>query len=712
MEEIDRECSQDNIFVIFSAAHTNFTSDHVDFSTRLRTRRCMESLSAYAKDCTSAFIFSGGFGGLYTTKQNWRGRRKEDWRRFRAALLVLRTTPEAKIVLHAKRQTFGERLALFAAVGLARISGGARITIQKSANPKKSKFAAALDMLRLQGKAASGLPVALAFNAVADQLDNDTFKIRQCTKHLSARQGMVWQSLLTALANEDTIMPLCEDWSHHFAGQQQDTALFEKHLAQIYSNAPNNMAFAKSALENAWPLAEAPSPDSIDAALKVKPDTPAQAANFMRIIYFAVRLGKRVEAEEWFAPCDGESGLPRIAMVLACLLDCTLNDLAHVNQPWRAPEIAEWYRALCLRFPALSHNQPTKPNVLPRLRIFGIENVETGLGRNQKMLSDALATASANATHILRPSHLHCLNADSIPQSVWRSGASREHQIGFLLWEHAAVPAAHDLAGNMLDDIWAPTRFVADIYRRHYGREVFQCGKAITLPDVAPAFPPEYNIQQESTVFLTCLDAPSGVERKNPLAAVKAFVKAFPERDSNHRLIVKSTPLENNDWADPFGQLAKIAKIAGRDPRIIFDTRSLPFEALLAMIRASDGIIAPHRGEGFGYIPAYALYYARPVIVTDWSGTRDFCTQQTAYPVRYKMIDTPARCLPFPAPPTQWPEIDQTALAAAIRSVASDPAHALAKARRGQQFIHTEYSEAALAQRIKTRLVETGILAP
>lgn len=213
------------------------------------------------------------------------------------------------------------------------------------------------------------------------------------------------------------------------------------------------------------------------------------------------------------------------------------------------------------------------------------------------------------------------------------------------------------------------------------------------------------------TRFLVCFDARSSVARKNPLAAVRAFQAAFPER-RDMELVVKTTPAPPAHWGDPEGQMARIEKAAATDPRIKVIRRMLPFPELLGLIASSSALVSPHRAEGFGYLPAWALALGVPVVATDWGGTRDFCTALTSDPVPAELVDVPRSHTIFPCPGARWAEVDQGALAEAMFRVSNDPQGARARAQAGKLVIETEYSMSAQADRYADRLLRLGVLDP
>ena len=302
---------------------------------------------------------------------------------------------------------------------------------------------------------------------------------------------------------------------------------------------------------------------------------------------------------------------------------------------------------------------------------------------------------------------LHHINADRIPMQILATGPSLH--IGFLLWELEQIPQSHLLAGKMLDEVWVPSSYVQKIYANIFDCKVINIAKGFSLPEVNASNMSEYGISDNDYVYLMCFDAHSSVERKNPLAAVLAFIAAFPN-NQNVRLLIKTTLVSPAHWGDPNGQMQQIRNIARHDSRIILDERMLPFDKLLALLKRSDCVVSPHRAEGFGYIPAYALWFGRPVIVTDYSGTRDICNTETAFPVPYKIIKAENREIITPTENAHWADIDVEALSQTLREVHDDPVKAQVKALRGQKMLRSKYSLEMQAKRYLDRFVALGVL--
>ena len=435
------------------------------------------------------------------------------------------------------------------------------------------------------------------------------------------------------------------------------------------------------------------------------------------------------------SPIAGHRGnISRMELVCALRADLKADALTQ-GSPWNAQAIRTWFaNDICTQNPAFrvfSTQQMLSKSVQPCLQIAGVTTGQTGLAQNARMSartfqslgittysrdSKSLASVKIHAAQAReKPLHrnviLHHINADALPKQLLAQDLAVKSpiHIGYLLWELESVPQSHMLANDLLDEIWVPSEYLRKIYQQAFEREIHNIGKSIALPLPEPFDPAPYGLNDTHHIFLCIFDAQSSTERKNPLAAVQAFLAAFPTIP-HVRMIVKTTRHNSVDWGDPNQQLQKIQTLAAKDPRIIIDTRHLPFRDLLALINRADCIASPHRAEGFGYIPAYALYFAKPLIITDYSGSQDFCTAQTSYPISYRLIPTKPRETIFNMT-ARWADVDVSEMAAAMRDVLENPKVAQAKAVRGQALIREKYGPETHAARYLSRLKALGALS-
>lgn len=411
---------------------------------------------------------------------------------------------------------------------------------------------------------------------------------------------------------------------------------------------------------------------------------------------------------------------------------------------WRSVRIQRWFESVVCRvrpdfaaFSSLRQQGVASAAVqrAPRCTVIGMVDSPTGLGVNLRMTAGALRRIGIQPvlrdlgidlpeapssplphgtaeTMMQRDVVIIHMNADQVPQILAQpNGAGRpgSYRIGFFLWELEVLPESHRLALDLVDEIWVPSAYLARLYSAAFDKPVINMRKGITLPPVTQGMPrARFGIDEAAFCFLCSFDFHSSVERKNPMAVVRAFQAAFPPGDDAVRLVIKSTDVVPGHWGDPHGQWLAIEEAARADRRIHVIVEALDFPDYLGLIAACDCVVSAHRAEGFGYLPAYGMLLGKPAIVTDYSGTQEYCDETTAFPVRATARPmVPAEAI-FPVDGAHWAEIDEAHLAARMGEVMRDPAAAAARTAAGQALLRQEFSEAALAARYAERLRALG----
>ena len=311
----------------------------------------------------------------------------------------------------------------------------------------------------------------------------------------------------------------------------------------------------------------------------------------------------------------------------------------------------------------------------------------SGLAKNAVMFRDALEKANVAmrrvdvdtfAIHDFDASgtrrgfgtgvNIFSVNADRFSTAVTRVpmiGGHKAPNVGFFLWETTRAPRSHLLARDGLDEIWVPTEFVKSIYDDLFDGAVpvVNVRKHIAVPtDIKPYPFSNFGIGGSEFVFLNITDFDSSIIRKNPLPAVQAFRKAFPD-DPDVRLILKVRKIEEAHWSNQRGYWSQVISAIGDDPRILILTGNLPESDYWSLLKSADCYVSLHRAEGFGYGAAHSMLLDVPVITTDFSGTQDFCTSKTAFPVAVDLVDVRPGEMIFHEDLGQWavPDVDSAA---------------------------------------------------
>jgi glycosyltransferase involved in cell wall biosynthesis len=270
------------------------------------------------------------------------------------------------------------------------------------------------------------------------------------------------------------------------------------------------------------------------------------------------------------------------------------------------------------------------------------------------------------------------------------------YRIAYWAWELETVPNDWVKAAELVDEIWAPTEFVAQAMRRRMPHPVFRMLPGVEVGPMEAVGRADLGIPQDHFVFLFMFDLHSQMHRKNPVGVFEAFREAFRGGDKA-TLLVKSTggDIHNAD-------LALLREII-RGQNIILLDRLMTRPQAYGLIAMADCFVSLHRSEGFGLGLAEAMLLGKPVIATGYSGNLDFMTPDNSLLVNYETIEI-SEDRPIYTRGNFWAEPSVPHAAALMRKVYEDPEEAHARARRAQPQIQEQLSLEAAGRRMRARL--------
>ena len=212
-------------------------------------------------------------------------------------------------------------------------------------------------------------------------------------------------------------------------------------------------------------------------------------------------------------------------------------------------------------------------------------------------------------------------------------------QSAVLMWEHTIIPRRWLSTLQRLDMIVAGSSFVqAAFATRLDGVLTIPALFPLRIPQVLPSRQ-RFGLPPDVVIFVTSLEPRSDPERKNPLAAVEAFGRAFPA-DVRAMLVIKvNNPMgESNQPA----MMLRLHEASARDPRIRIIEEQYSYEQVLTLYASCDAFISLHRSEGFGLGLIEAMALGKPVIATAWSGNMTFMNSLNSCLVGYRLVPVKA----------------------------------------------------------------------
>jgi glycosyltransferase involved in cell wall biosynthesis len=277
----------------------------------------------------------------------------------------------------------------------------------------------------------------------------------------------------------------------------------------------------------------------------------------------------------------------------------------------------------------------------------------------------------------------------------------RRYNIGAWAWELQRFPARWYDRFAYYDEIWVGSSFIASAIAPISPVPVIRIPPVIAPARglVTPARP-GWRRRPDEFLFLFMFDVHSHLARKNPLAIIEAFRRAFRPSEPV-RLILKCVNAES----DPAGFRTLVDRAAGAP----IDIRSGYVSAgdLQGLMSSCDAYVSLHRSEGIGLTIADAMALGKPVIATGWSGNTDFMDVSNSFPVGYRLVALKENVGPYQAGEV-WAEPSVEHAAELMRFVVDHPDEARAVGAAARETIRRDYSEERIAEMIGQRLAIIG----
>ncbi|MFL5287690.1 MAG: glycosyltransferase family 4 protein [Rhodopila sp.] len=293
------------------------------------------------------------------------------------------------------------------------------------------------------------------------------------------------------------------------------------------------------------------------------------------------------------------------------------------------------------------------------------------------------------------------VNGPMMPWAMFALGrrtVADKRVVGNWVWEVPRLPPDWDPGFQFVHEIWAPSQFAAAAMRRPGGPKVQVLTYPLNPSRPAPLGRGDFGLPSAAFVAINVFAASSSLERKNPLAAVRAFRRAFGDRP-DRLLMLKTlhTGQGGQAWAD------LLREIEGA-PNIRVIDAVMGGAEVQALIACADCLLSLHRAEGYGLPLAEARALGVPVIATGWSGNLDFMSPDNSVLVPFRMIPAVDRENVFTPAQTVWAEPEIEAAAAGLRMLAEDPVRRHAIAAAGRATVQATLSASVCTGRVRDLL--------
>jgi glycosyltransferase involved in cell wall biosynthesis len=304
------------------------------------------------------------------------------------------------------------------------------------------------------------------------------------------------------------------------------------------------------------------------------------------------------------------------------------------------------------------------------------------------------------------PVNLICVNADQAVEvrAQAESFFQSRYNVGYWCWELPTFPAKWHDRFDLFDEIWVPSSLIANALAPVSPVPVVRMPPAVLAHNEDIDSDPLHRergraalkLRPDDCLFLFIFDFHSYFERKNPLAVVEAFKRAFSSSDSAS-LVIKC--VNGRSDASALGRL----RAAARGARIRIISEYVDRSQMSDLLAASDAYVSLHRCEGFGFTIAEAMSIGKPVIATGWSGNTDFMDVSNSYPVAFELAEIQKDVGPYEAGQI-WAEPSIDHAASLMREVFDHPDAARNRGDAAREHIRKSYSPEQMARVLAERL--------
>ncbi|NCC08049.1 MAG: glycosyltransferase family 1 protein [Clostridia bacterium] len=292
-------------------------------------------------------------------------------------------------------------------------------------------------------------------------------------------------------------------------------------------------------------------------------------------------------------------------------------------------------------------------------------------------------------------------NADGLPvfmQTVAPETMKNRYNIGFWYWELPEFPPEMAKSFEYIDELWVASDFNAEIFRKISNGKpvtVVPCSISATADEALTR--EDFGVPKDKFAFLTMYDVRSSQDRKNPKAAVEAFVKAFGDRDD----VVLMLKLNLSHYSE---EAEEVERLIDGHANIMMLVGNYSREKINALVSLCDAFLSLHRSEGYGLGPAEAMYFGKPAVLTNWSGNTQYMTPDNCCGVDYEIVEIEKDWGPYKKG-WHWAEPSTDDAAEKMCRLVDDKEYYKQLSQNAKKTIHERFSAEAIGETARARLM-------
>ena len=358
------------------------------------------------------------------------------------------------------------------------------------------------------------------------------------------------------------------------------------------------------------------------------------------------------------------------------------------------------------------------------VNVFGSFGALSGLGTVARGMVQALATAGipfelwnhdgrsgflrvSETDRARRPRYrinLLLANADNLAPlyaALPPDFLNDAYNIGLWQWELPAFRPDWFPAFGGVDEVWTNSEFQ---------RTSFDVVAPVPVVTIHTPVVPEpasgrldrsaFGIPEDAFAFLCAFDIGSSTVRKNPLAAIDAFTRAFGGARDVVLVLKFHSVRHEPSFLATLNQKVK--------DNIVLIAAELPPNEMADLRAVCDCLLSPHRSEGFGLNVAEFMALGKPVVATRYSGNNDFLDDDTGFPVAFRLQEVLDTVGPYRAG-NIWAEPDLDDLAVQMRRVYEQPKEVARRGAVAVRRMRENFSYDTVGRAIMARLTAIGL---
>jgi len=287
--------------------------------------------------------------------------------------------------------------------------------------------------------------------------------------------------------------------------------------------------------------------------------------------------------------------------------------------------------------------------------VVGYLCAETGLGESARTFIKSIKTTRINHSIInyklywledndqrfakeFTKSNPHNVNVivinpeglDFVLPNLRKEFFQNRYNIGYWVWELPDIPTEWIKYEKYFDEFWVPSDFVKQAILKKISKPITIVPHSMEIKSFEKYGRDHFGLDDEAFLFSFIFDYNSLFERKNPVAAVRSFKKAFDGNEDVSLVIKCSNP------KDFSAHHKLLLKEINKDKRIKIISKRLTRDEVYSLLDISDAYVSLHRSEGYGLTMVEAMSLGKPVICTNYSGNTDFTKENNSFLVNYK----------------------------------------------------------------------------